>query len=49
VLPDHAAKDPKLVGSDLLTRFESAVQLVKSALDSGKAHSKLEQWVQASK
>jgi anthranilate phosphoribosyltransferase len=45
----QAAKDPNLVGSELLTRFESAVQLVTLALDSGKAHSKLEQWVQASK
>jgi anthranilate phosphoribosyltransferase len=45
----QAAKDPDLVGSELLTRFESAVQLVTFALESGKAHSKLEQWVQASK
>jgi anthranilate phosphoribosyltransferase len=45
----QAANDPDLVGSELLTRFESAVQLVTLALDSGKAHSKLEQWVQASK
>jgi anthranilate phosphoribosyltransferase len=45
----QAAKDPDLVGSELLTRFESAVQLVTLALESGKAHSKLEQWVQASK
>ena len=49
VVAYHAAKDPNLVGSELLTRFESAVQLVTLALDSGKAHSKLEQWVQASK
>jgi anthranilate phosphoribosyltransferase len=45
----QAAKDPDLVGSELLTRFESAVQLVTLALESGKAHSKLEQWIQASK
>jgi len=45
----QAAKDPDLVGSELLTRFESAVQLVTLALESGKARSKLEQWVQVSK
>ena len=49
VVAYQAAKDPNLVGSELLTRFESAVQLVTLALDSGEAHSKLEQWVQASK
>jgi len=49
VVAYQAAKDPNLVGSELVTRFESAVQLVTSALDSGKAHSKLEQWAQASK
>jgi anthranilate phosphoribosyltransferase len=45
----QAAKDPDLVGSELLTRFESAVQLVTLAVESGKARSKLEQWVQVSK
>lgn len=49
VVAYQAAKDPDLVGSELLTRFESAVQLVTLALESGLAHSKLEQWVQASK
>jgi anthranilate phosphoribosyltransferase len=49
VVAYQAAKDPNLVGFELLTRFESAVQLVTSALDSGEANSKLEQWVRASK
>jgi anthranilate phosphoribosyltransferase len=49
VVAYQAAKDPNLVGSELLTRFESAVQLVTSVLDSGEANSKLEQWVRASK
>jgi anthranilate phosphoribosyltransferase len=49
VVAYQAAKDPNLVGFELLTRFESAVQLVTSALDSGEANSKLEQWVKASK
>jgi anthranilate phosphoribosyltransferase len=49
VVAYQAAKDPNLVGSELLTRFESAVQLVTSVLDSGEANSKLEQWVKASK
>jgi anthranilate phosphoribosyltransferase len=49
VVAYQASKNPDLVGSELLTRFESAVQLVTLALDSGKAHSKLERWVQSSK
>jgi anthranilate phosphoribosyltransferase len=49
VVAYQAAKDPSLVGSELVTRFQLAVQLVTQALDSGKAHSKLEQWVKASK
>ncbi len=49
VVAYQSAKDPNLVGSELATRFESAIQLVTVALESGKAHSKLEQWVQASK
>jgi anthranilate phosphoribosyltransferase len=49
VVAYQAAKNPDLVGSELLTRFESAVQLVTVALESGQAHSKLEQWVEASK
>jgi anthranilate phosphoribosyltransferase len=49
VVAYQAAKDPDLVGSELVTRFESAVQQVSVVLESGKAHSKLEQWVEASK
>ena len=49
VVAYQAAKDPKLVGLELLDRFESAVQTVTVALESGKANSKLEQWVEASK
>lgn len=49
VVAYQGAKNPKLVGSELLTRFEDAVQLVTVALESAKAHAKLEQWVQASK
>jgi hypothetical protein len=32
-----------------MTRFETAVQGATVALESGKAHAKLEQWVAASK
>jgi len=49
VVAYQAAKNPALVGSELITRFESAVQLVTAALESGNANSKLEQWVQATK
>jgi anthranilate phosphoribosyltransferase len=49
VLAYQAARSPELVGSELETRFESAVQLVTVALESGNAQSKLEQWVAASK
>jgi anthranilate phosphoribosyltransferase len=49
VVAYQAAKSPELVGSELVTRFQSAVQLVTVALESGKAHSKLEQWVESSK
>jgi anthranilate phosphoribosyltransferase len=49
VVAYQAAKSPELVGSELVTRFRSAVQLVTVALESGKAHSKLEQWVEASR
>jgi anthranilate phosphoribosyltransferase len=47
VVAYQAAKQPVLVGSELLPRFESAIQLVTTALESGSANSKLEQWVQA--
>jgi anthranilate phosphoribosyltransferase len=49
VVAYQAARSPELVGSELETRFESAVQLVTVALESGNAQSKLEQWVAASK
>jgi anthranilate phosphoribosyltransferase len=49
VLAYQAAKNPSLVGSELVTRFDSSIQLVSVALDSGNAHSKLEQWVESSK
>ena len=49
VVAYQAAKSPELVGSELVTRFQSAVQLVTVALESGMAHSKLEQWVESSK
>jgi anthranilate phosphoribosyltransferase len=47
VVAYQTAKQPDLVGSELLPRFESAFQLVTTALESGSADSKLEQWVKA--
>jgi len=47
VVAYQAAKQPVLVGSELLPRFESAIQLVTTALESGSANSKLEQWALA--
>jgi anthranilate phosphoribosyltransferase len=47
VVAYQAAKQPVQVGSELLPRFESAIQLVTTALESGSANSKLEQWVKA--
>jgi len=49
VVAYQSAKNRELVGSELAPRFESAIELVTVALESGKAHSKLEQWVQATK
>jgi anthranilate phosphoribosyltransferase len=49
VVAYQAAKNPELVGSELETRFESAVELVTVALESGKADAKLQQWVESSK
>jgi anthranilate phosphoribosyltransferase len=49
VVAYQAAKDPDLVGSELETRFDSAVQLVTVAIESGRAQSKLEQWVESSR
>jgi anthranilate phosphoribosyltransferase len=47
VVAYQAAKNPELVGSELVTRFEAALQLVTVALESGAAYSKLEQWIKA--
>jgi anthranilate phosphoribosyltransferase len=48
VVAYQGAKTNDLVGTELNSRFESAIELVTQALDAGTAHSKLEQWVQAS-
>jgi anthranilate phosphoribosyltransferase len=48
VVAYQAAKNPQLSGSSLKAQFESAIELVTSALDSGAGASKLEQWVSAS-
>jgi anthranilate phosphoribosyltransferase len=47
VVAYQAAKNPQLSGSSLKSQFESAIQMVSSALDSGAAGAKLEQWVSA--
>jgi anthranilate phosphoribosyltransferase len=47
VVAYQAAKNPQRSGSSLKAQFESAIQTVTEALDSGKAFSKLEQWVSA--
>lgn len=49
VVAYQAAQNQQLVGTELLARFESALHLVTTALDSGKADQKLNQWVQASR
>jgi anthranilate phosphoribosyltransferase len=49
VVAYQAAQQPNLHGTELLTRFESAIHLVTSALESGAAKDKLEQWVEATK
>ena len=49
VVAYQAAKEPDLVGSELETRFDAAVQLVTVAIETGKAQSKLEQWVESSR
>jgi anthranilate phosphoribosyltransferase len=36
-----------LAGSSLKAQFEAAIEIVTDALDSGKASSKLDQWVEA--
>jgi anthranilate phosphoribosyltransferase len=47
VVAYRAAKNPQLAGSSLKAQFEAAIETVIDALDSGKASSKLEQWVEA--
>jgi anthranilate phosphoribosyltransferase len=47
VVAYRAAKNPQLAGSNLKAQFETAIQTVSIALDSGQASSKLEQWVTA--
>jgi anthranilate phosphoribosyltransferase len=47
VVAYQAAKNPQRSGSSLKAQFESAIQTVTEVLDSGKASSKLEQWVSA--
>jgi anthranilate phosphoribosyltransferase len=47
VVAYQAAKNPQLSSSSLKSQFESAIELVTSALDSGAANTKLEQWVSA--
>lgn len=49
VVAYQAAKNPNVVGSELTSRFETAIQQVTVALESGNAAQKLEQWVKASK
>jgi anthranilate phosphoribosyltransferase len=49
VVAYQGAKDHSLFGSELMNRFESAIGLVTQALDSGRALSKLDQWVMATK
>jgi anthranilate phosphoribosyltransferase len=47
VVAYRLAKTPQLSGSNLKSQFDSALELVTSALDSGAASEKLEQWVGA--
>ncbi|CAB4626923.1 unannotated protein [freshwater metagenome] len=47
VVAYRAAKNPQLAGSSLKAQFDSAIELVSNALDSGAAASKLEQWITA--
>jgi anthranilate phosphoribosyltransferase len=49
VVAYQAAKAPEVIGSELTSRFESALQLVTIALESGQASIKLDQWVSATK
>jgi anthranilate phosphoribosyltransferase len=47
VVAYRLAKNPQLSGSSLKSLFDSALEQVTSALDSGAGASKLEQWVSA--
>jgi anthranilate phosphoribosyltransferase len=47
VVAYRVAKNPQLSGSSLKSLFDSALEQVTSALDSGAGASKLEQWVSA--
>jgi anthranilate phosphoribosyltransferase len=47
VVAYRAAKNPRISGSSLKSQFDSAIELVTSALDSGAGATKLEQWVSA--
>jgi hypothetical protein len=49
VVAYQAAKAPEVVGSELTSRFESALQLVTIALESGQANGKLDQWIAATR
>lgn len=47
VVAYRAAKNPQLTGSSLKSQFDSALEIVTNALDSGAGSAKLEQWVGA--
>ena len=47
VVAYRVAKNPQLSGSSLKSLFEAAIEQVTSAMDSGAANNKLEQWVSA--
>jgi anthranilate phosphoribosyltransferase len=49
VVAYQAAKAPEVIGSELTSRFESALQLVTIALESGQANGKLDQWIAATR
>ena len=47
VVAYRLAKNPQLAGSSLKSQFDSAIESVTDALDSGKAAQKVEHWVSA--
>ena len=47
VVAYRVAKNPQLAGSSLKSQFDSAIESVTDALDSGKAAAKVEHWVSA--